>query len=357
MNQDIFIRKEGKVGRITLQRPKALNALTYEMCLAIENAMVQWLEESNVELVMIDAEGDRAFCAGGDVAKLYTNSKDGNLDYGREFWSDEYRLNAFIANYPIPYIAIMDGIVMGGGVGISAHGSDRIVTERSMIAMPECAIGLVPDVGGNYILANAPGHIGEYLSITGYRMGPGDAVLAGFADVQVASSDIKALKAKLCETADLAVIANYGSPPDIPALNEHQEKIEKHFSKASAIDCLQSLEAEEDEWSKKTASLIRRACPLSVACAYDLVRLVREKSSIEEALELEHRFTYRSISHGEMIEGIRAQVIDKDKAPKWKTPTLEEVTQTQIDSMLAPLEKTNANIRLTKQPQRMKETI
>jgi len=204
--------------------------------------------------------------------------------------------------------------------------------------MPECAIGLVPDVGGNHILAKAPRHLGEYLAMTGHRMNSGDAVLSGFADIQVTSSSLENLKTDLSQSGDLAIIAKYGGPPDAPILMDHLHKIKEHFSKDSALECVQSLEAQEDdEWCAKTAKLIRRACPLSVACAFELVRLARATSSIEEVLELEYRFTYRSISDGDMIEGIRAQIIDKDRTPNWKTPTLEEVTREQMDAMLAPL--------------------
>jgi len=181
---EIHIRVVNGVGRITLNRPKALNALSYEMCVAIEDALDEWVEGGEVKLIVIDAEGDRAFCAGGDIADLYERGMAGDFEFGQKFWADEYRLNAKIANLSIPYVALMDGITMGGGVGISAHGSDRLVTERSMIAMPECGIGLVPDVGGSYLLAKAPGHLGEFLAMTGYRMNAGDAVLAGFAGVQ-----------------------------------------------------------------------------------------------------------------------------------------------------------------------------
>lgn len=337
MEQDIHIYEQGSVGRVTLMRPQALNALTHDMGLKIEEALITWLEKPEIELVMIDAQGERAFCAGGDVAELYEKSKSGNFEYGRTFWRDEYRLNALIKNYTIPYIAFMDGITMGGGVGISAHGSDRIVTENSLVAMPECTIGLVPDVGGNLILANAPNHLGEFLGMSGYRMNSGDAVLAGFADIQVASNELDALKSEICEEADLSVISKYGSPPDTPSLSRHLQKIEKHFSKETAIDCLLSLEGDPSDWCQKIAGLIRKACPLAVACAFELVRQSRMASTIEEVLKLEYRFTYRSMSDGEMIEGIRAQIIDKDRKPNWKFKRLEDVPSERIEAMLAPL--------------------
>jgi enoyl-CoA hydratase/carnithine racemase len=337
LEDDIQIRVVGKTGRITLTRPRALNALTYEMCLAIEAALDEWASGDEVELVVIDAQGDRAFCAGGDVAQLYETGKAGDYSHGRKFWADEYRLNAKLANYPIAYVAIMDGITMGGGVGISAHGSDRIVTERTRIAMPECAIGLVPDVGGSFILSRAPGFLGEYLAMTGYRMGPGDGIFAGFADAQMESSKKADLITRLENTADLSVLGGFAGPGDAPALASHLDKINRHFGGKSAIEVVHSLEDEETPWAEETAGLIRRSCPLSVACAFEMIRQVRNVSTIEEALTIEYRFTSRSVSHGEFIEGVRAQIVDKDRNPNWQTARLEDVTKGQIRTMLAPL--------------------
>ncbi|MEL7428671.1 MAG: enoyl-CoA hydratase/isomerase family protein, partial [Pseudomonadota bacterium] len=171
---DIHIRVSGMAGRITLTRPQALNAMTYDMCMEIGEALSDWEANDAVKLVIIDAEGERSFCSGGDIADLYATGKAGDFAYGRKFWADEYRVNAQIRNYPKPFVAIMDGIVMGGGVGISAHGSHRIVTENTLFAMPECGIGLVPDVGGNWLLSRAPGHVGEYLATTGARLKAAD---------------------------------------------------------------------------------------------------------------------------------------------------------------------------------------
>lgn len=334
---DIHIRVVGKVGRITLTRPYALNAMTYEMCLAIEDALDRWVEQDEIALVVIDAEGDRAFCSGGDIAELYKTGLEKEYSYGRKFWADEYRLNAKLANYPINYVALMDGITMGGGVGISAHGSDRIVTERSIVAMPECTIGLIPDVGGSFILSRAPGFLGEYLAMTGYRMNAGDCVIAGFGDVQVDNQDISALIEALENTGDISVLSKFAKPADTPTLDHHHEAIDFHFSQDSAIACLKSLESDDSAWAKDTVKLIRRGCPLSVACAFEVIRKARALDSIEEVLGLEYRFTSRSMSDGEFIEGVRAQIIDKDRNPQWETPTLEAVTDEQIATMLAPL--------------------
>lgn len=312
------------------------------MVIAIEDALDRWTE-SDLEIVVIDGAGERAFCAGGDIAELYESGKRENFEFGRKFWADEYRLNAKIANYPLPYVAVIDGIAMGGGVGVSAHGSDRIVTERTIIAMPECGIGLIPDIGGSFILSRAPGHLGEYLAMTGYRMTPGDAVLAGFADIQIAAAEIPELIEKLEATADLAVLGEFAGPADPPALGEYLSEIDRHFGKASALECIKSLEAETSDWARETAAQIRRGCPLSIACAFRTVRDARNVETVEAALRHEYRFTFRSMSKGELIEGIRAQIIDKDRRPNWRIGTLEEVTEADIDAMLAPLGERELN--------------
>lgn len=341
--EDILIFRQGRAGRITLARPQALNALTYDMLSAIESTLLEWRDDPSISIVIIDAQGEKAFCAGGDVEHLYNTGKAGNFEFGRQFWTDEYRLNALIAEYPKPYIAFMQGFVMGGGVGISCHGSHRIVCDSTRIAMPECAIGLVPDVGGNYLLANAPGHLGEYLAITGDRMGPGDAVFAGFADYVIPSEDWDDLKEALCATGYPALIASSAIQPEMSELEELREVVDSIFSAKSALDVVRTLKTMNAPWAVKALKAIRRGCPISVACAFELVRMARSASSIREVLDLELRFTWRSMSHGEFIEGVRAQIIDKDRTPAWETASLEEIRAQQIEEMLAPLEEKQLN--------------
>ncbi len=339
LSDDIHIRKEGRAGRITLTRPKALNALTWDMAMAIEQALTEWSGDDSVALVVIDAEGDKAFCAGGDVQELYEHGMAGDYDYGRKFWTDEYRLNAMIADYEKPYVALMQGFVMGGGVGIACHGSHRIVCETTQIAMPECGIGLVPDVGGSFLLARSPWKFGEYLGLTGTRMATADAIHAGFADLFVPRENWPALISKLCETGSTSAIAEFAQATEPSALAELTAEVNRFFGHESALECVQALEAEESEWARKAAQTIRRGCPLSVACAFELIAMSREVASVREALDLELRFTWRSQSHGEFVEGVRAQVIDKDRKPQWHTARLEDVTPRMIAAMLAPLER------------------
>lgn len=331
---DINIRKTGRAGRITLNRPEALNALSYEMALAIEAALDEWAIDPSVELVVIDAAGDKAFCAGGDIQEMYDTAKAGNFEYGRKFWRDEYRMNAKLFNFPKPYVALMQGFTMGGGVGISCHGSHRIVCENSQIAMPECGIGLVPDVGGSLLLARAPGHLGEYLGCTAVRMDAGNAIYAGFADYYIPRAAWPALIEAL-EGGNLEAIDKAALPAPEASLKAAQSEIDRSFNGRTVADIIRGSTG--SDWAKKTEKSLRRNCPLSVECTLELIRRVRGVDTIEGALGLEYRFTYRSASDGDFVEGIRAAIIDKDRNPQWHPATLEAVTPLNISKMLMPL--------------------
>ncbi len=336
---EIHIRKEGRAGRITLDRPKALNALTYEMALAIEAALDQWRDDDAVALVIIDAVGDKAFCAGGDIQKLYDTGRAGDFAYGRTFWADEYRLNAKIAEYPKPYVALMQGFVMGGGVGISCHGSHRIVCESTQIAMPECGIGLVPDVGGSLLLARAPGRLGEYLGCTGSRMGPDDAIFAGFADSYVPQVNWPGLIATLVETGDIAAIAAQSEAPPQGAMRDRMTDINAHFGGETLSDIVTSLRGDDSEFAVATLKTMTRNAPLSMACAVEMIhRLNGPTADIRRALGLEYRFTWRAMQDGDFLEGIRAAIIDKDRNPTWKHD-LATLPAVAVSQMLLPLGK------------------
>ncbi len=331
---DIHIRTTAKAGRITLNRPEALNALSYEMALAVEAALDDWAEDPSIELVIIDAAGDKAFCAGGDIQEMYDTAKAGNFEYGRKFWRDEYRMNAKLFNFPKPYVAFMQGFTMGGGVGISCHGSHRIVCENSQIAMPECGIGLVPDVGGSLLLARAPGHLGEYLGCTAARMDAGNAIYAGFADYYIERAAWPALIEAL-EAGDLEAIERAALPAPEANLKAEQAEIDGSFNGSTVADIIRGFKG--SEWEQKTDKSLRRNCPLSVECTLELVRRVRGLGTIEQALGMEYRFTFRSASEGDFVEGIRAAIIDKDRNPQWQPATLEAVTPLNISKMLMPL--------------------
>ncbi|MDW4548105.1 enoyl-CoA hydratase/isomerase family protein [Defluviimonas sp. D31] len=334
---EIRIRKEGRAGRITLDRPKALNALTYGMCLEIDGALKAWVDDPAVALLLIDAEGERAFCAGGDIAEMYATGTRGDWSYGRRFWSDEYRMNARIDAFAKPVVSFLQGFTMGGGVGVGCHGSHRIVGETSQIAMPECGIGLVPDVGGSFLLAQAPGRLGEYLGTTGARMGPADAILAGFADRFVPEADWPALKAELIESGDAGRIDTRTATPPAGRLAALQAEIDALFAGETAGDIARALNAAEGEVATEARKAFGRAAPLSVACTVEILHRLRAAPAMRAALELEYRFTYRSMEHADFLEGIRAAIIDKDRNPRWRHESAEAVPAAEVAKMLMPL--------------------
>ncbi len=333
---DIDIRKDGRAGRITLTRPGALNALTYEMVLQIERALDDW-RDTDVALVLLDAEGDKAFCAGGDIAEMYASGMRGDYAYGRQFWRDEYRLNAKIFEYPKPVVSLLQGFTMGGGVGVGCHGSHRIVGESSQIAMPECGIGLVPDVGGSLMLARAPGVTGAYLGLTAFRMGAADAIYAGFADHFIAQDDWPALTDALVQ-GDLGAVTRLRATPAPGTLPGLQPLITQHFAKASLAEIAAGLEAKTD-FARDTLKAMTRNAPMAMACCLGILKALEGDTTIRDALEMEYRYTHRAMAQGDFIEGIRAAIIDRDRQPKWTHASLSEVTDAQVRDMLAPLGK------------------
>ena len=334
MTEEISIRTEGRAGRITLSRPQALNALTPGMVHAIDAALAAWAGDGDIDLVVIDGAGDRAFCAGGDIAGVYRSGRRGDFASGARFWADEYRLNARIAGFPKPYVALMHGFVMGGGVGVSAHGSHRIVCETTQLAMPECMIGLVPDVGATDLLARAPGRLGEFAGLSGHRMGPGDAIRAGFADSFVPASRWPELLAALAAGGNPAIVADFTEPPPEAALAGLQEAIDDAFE-ATDLAAL-SARLETSDWGHALLRNLKRQCPLSMACTLDLIRAARRDPGVGKALAREYRFTSRAASDGELLEGIRAAVIDKDRNPVWRDD-MDSLRPEEVAAMLAPL--------------------
>jgi enoyl-CoA hydratase len=334
---DVLIRTEGPAGRITLNRPKALNALTPDMCRAIDAALRAWRDDAGVAIVLIDAEGDRAFCAGGDIAEVYRTGIAGDFAMARDFWRDEYRMNARIDEYPKPVVSFLQGFTMGGGVGLGCHGSHRIVGESSQVAMPECTIGLAPDVGGSFILARANGlrpGFGAWIGATGLRLGPGDAILVGFADAFAPEETWPDLKARIVQT---------GAPPEDlppapePAILADWERMSAHFDKPTPAETVAALAADRSDPARRALAAIRHNAPLATAAHLELLRRLGPAPTLREALRTEYRYTWRSIAQGDFLEGIRALIIDKDKSPRWVHDRIEDVTAEEVDAMLAPL--------------------
>ena len=335
---DIETRIEGRAGRITFARPKALNALSHDMALAIEAALDAWRDDPAVALILIDAEGERAFCAGGDIAQMYAAGMAGDYDGPRRFWRDEYRMNAKIAEYPKPIVALMQGFVMGGGVGVGCNAAIRVVGETSQVAMPESGIGLVPDVGGSLLLARAPGHAGEYLALTAARMNAADAVFAGFADHFVPEAEWAALTARLVETGDADAVATAARPAPDGVLSAEAATIDRLFAGDTLADIRAALAGAEGTLAEKALKAVDRNSPLSMACGMEMLRRLRAPgTTIRDSLALEYRFTYRAIPEADFLEGVRAQIIDKDRNPRWRHAAPAEVTADEVAHMLAPL--------------------
>lgn len=336
MTQDILTEKRGHAGIVTFNRPQALNALSHGMSIRLEQALDAWAADPAVAVVMIRAEGARAFCAGGDVAAIYHAGRAGDIDSGRAFWRDEYRMNAKIAEFPKPLVAFMQGFVMGGGVGVGGNANHRIVGETTQIAMPETQIGLVPDVGGSRLLSAAPGYLGEYLGLTGTRLGPGDALLTRFADHYVAESDWPALQQLLIDTGDARHLANAIAPAPEAPLAALRAEIDAAFSAPDLPAILARLEESGTPFAQATLSTLARMSPLSLALTLALIRAVRGRD-IRRALETEFRITARAVEQADFLEGVRAQLIDKDRQPRWRHATAAEVDPAEVAGFLAPL--------------------
>lgn len=339
MTAEVLIRREGRAGRITLNRPQALNALTLGMVREIWTAMQAWLDDADIELVLLDGAGERAMCAGGDVRWLYETRSHGSAD-ARTFWREEYRLNALIARYPKPYVAFMDGIVMGGGIGLSAHGRHRIVTERSQLAMPETSIALIPDVGGTWLLSRTPAEVGVYLGLTGERMRGAGTIFAGFADVFVPSARLGELAESLAKASASQVdtiIKDHAGQPPASELAQQSETIQRAFRFDTVEEIIAELERMDNDWARKRLAELATKSPLSLKLTLAAIRNARKLSSLEEALNVEYRLCVRLFEHGEFLEGVRALIVDKDRKPDWRPPRVEEVRREQVEEWLSPL--------------------
>jgi enoyl-CoA hydratase len=334
---DIHLRREGRVGLVTLDRPKALNALTWPMVRAMTASLAAWREDPEIEAVVVEGAGERGLCAGGDVRWLYDIRQTAPHD-ALAFWREEYRLNAEIARYPKPYVAFMHGIVMGGGVGISAHGRHRIVCETTEIAMPETTIGLVPDVGGTLLLARAQGHLGIYLGLTGTRMSGSDAIQAGFADTYVSRARWPALRAALIGGVDPidTIIDEAAEPVPVSPLAEARALIDRLFAGATLADIEAALLTSADPRATGARRDLAMRSPKALALTLEAIRRARALTSIEQALLQEYRLVARLYEDGEFIEGVRALIVDKDKAPKWRPARIDEVGPAMVEAFFAP---------------------
>jgi enoyl-CoA hydratase len=335
---DLIVRREGAAGIIRLNRPKAINAVTLEMFRGIDKALDQFEADPAIGLILLEGAGDRGLCAGGDIRALYDSSR-ANGDLGKILWREEYILNARIARFPKPYVAFMDGIVMGGGVGLSAHGAHRVVTDRTKLAMPEVGLGFFPDVGGTFLLARSPGEIGAYFGLTGQTMNGPDAIYARFADAVVPSRRLAALRETLVKlragvTSDevKAAIGGFATGEAAGPVAAIQSQIDRWFAHDRMGDIVAALQSDGSELAQATLKTLNEKSPRGMVVTLKLLRLGRRSSSLEECLVREYRAALEVFRSDDFREGVRAAVIDKDRSPRWSPSRVEDVTP----EMLAP---------------------
>ncbi|MDR3538325.1 MAG: enoyl-CoA hydratase/isomerase family protein [Acetobacteraceae bacterium] len=327
----VITRRDGRVGRILLNRPKALNALDLDMIHALSRALLAWRDEPHVHAVVIEGAGDRAFCAGGDIRALRDGQLSGNRAAVDAFFTEEYALNLLIADYPKPYIALIDGFCMGGGIGVSVHSPHRVATEHAMFAMPETAIGFFPDIGATYFLPRLPGQLGVYLGLTGLRTTGADAVYAGFATHYTPRAQLPALSAALAEQG-LAALAQFAAPLPPFTLAADRAAIDHCFGADSVPEIMRRLEAEDGAWTGPVVKAMRQVSPSALAWTLKALRRGADLT-LKQALAAEFALTKTAMVHPDFAEGVRAMVVDKDRQPKWQPARIEDVDPVSIDAM------------------------
>ncbi len=335
MTAEIILEKRGPLGIITLNRPRALNSLSTGMCRLLDEALITWAEDEAVKAVIIQGAGDKAFCAGGDVKTLAENSPDDH-HLAMEFFATEYVMNSRIYHFPKPYIALLDGITMGGGVGVSVHGSHRIVTERCLFAMPESAIGLIPDVGGSYFMPRLPGRLGLYLGLSGARLRGADILYAGIGTAYMPSGRIEEFITALAATdiedaGDVdRVIASFAEDPGAAPLDEFRDLIDAAFSEESLEEIFDHLGAIDHNWAGKTLAKLEKMSPVSMKVIMEQIRR-GANLDFNDAMKMEYRIVSHIVSYqSDFYEGVRAVLIDKDQNPAWNPSTVGEVTDDMV---------------------------
>jgi len=334
----VIVTVEGRVGRLTLNRPQALHALTTNMCELMTAALVAWRSDPDIDLVLLDHSGDRGFCAGGDIRMLAESGAGDGVD-ARAFFHTEYRLNHLLFEYPKPVVVVMDGITLGGGVGLAMPARYRVATERTTFAMPETGIGLFPDVGGGWFLPRMPGHIGLWLALTGARIKAADCELVGIATDFIPADQIAGLKAAILadpeavETHLTTLEGDAGRPP----LSAHQDEIDRHFGRDSVEAIIASLKAAGTDWAEAQLATLAAKSPQTLKVAFEQLKRGGAAVDFADHMAMEYRIGARVVQMHDFIEGVRAVIIDKDNAPAWKPAALEGVTDDLLASIFATL--------------------
>ena len=346
VSEELIVENRRGVGHLLLNRPKALNAVTRDQVRALHARLDAWAADESVQAVLIEGEGEKAFSAGGDIRAIYDARQNGDREFLYGFYYDEYRCNRAIFRFPKPYIALMDGVVMGGGVGISIHGSHRISTERMVFAMPETGVGLFPDVGGSHFLPRCPGEVGTYLGLTGVRIRPGDALYAGLTTHHVTTDRLPDLRQALTEadysTDALAaatwILDNFHVDAGASHLAEHREAIDRCFCFNTVEEILDALHAEDSEFARKTLDVLAGKSPTSLKVTLRQLR-AGKAVDFETSMQMEYRLATRFMEGHDFFEGVRALIVDKDQNPQWRPDTLAAVEPTEVDAYFKPLEE------------------
>ncbi|MCU1478813.1 MAG: caiD 3 [Subtercola sp.] len=333
---EVIFEKRGRLGLITLNRPRAINALNHSMVKAIAAMLTEWRDDDSVATVAITGSGERGLCAGGDIVSIYRDASSGDISGTVQFWRDEYALNMLIATYPKPYVAVMDGIVLGGGIGVSAHGSHRIVTERSKLGMPETGIGFVPDVGGTWLLSHAPGEFGTYVALTAGSVNGADAIAMGLADWWLPSASIPQLLEALERRDASEVVLLLATEPPESALVAEQEWIDRAFAFDSVTAIVDALQASSVAAARDAAATVSAKSPTALAVTLESLRRAKNLG-LAETIEQEFRVSLRAVVAHDLVEGVRAQVIDKDRNPKWRPADFADVDTVSVAAYFAPL--------------------
>jgi enoyl-CoA hydratase len=340
-SDEVLTRVDGTVGLITLNRPQAINSLNQHMVEALRAVLTDWASDDAVSAVVLSGAGERGLCAGGDVVSIYHSARKDGVE-ARRFWRDEYLLNAQVADFPKPYVALMDGIVMGGGVGVSAHANTRVVTDTSKIAMPEVGIGFIPDVGGTFLLSRAPGGLGLHAALTGAPFSGADAIAMGFADHYVPHDDLEAFTRAIIADGVQSALAEHAIEPPPSELAAQHRWMDECYAGDTVEDIVANLHGHDTgpgpALPQDAADLIGTRSPISLSVTLEAVRRAAKLETVKDVLIQDYRVSSASLRSHDLVEGIRAQLIDKDRKPKWSPATLAAVTAADVEAYFAPVD-------------------
>ncbi|KZS73571.1 3-hydroxyisobutyryl-CoA hydrolase [Mycobacterium kansasii] len=336
-SDEVLTRVDGGVGLITLNRPKSINSLNQTMVDLLSTVLIRWERDDEVRAVVVSGAGERGLCAGGDVVAVYHSARKDGVE-ARRFWRAEYLMNGQIGRFSKPYVALMDGIVMGGGVGVGAHGDVRVVTDTSKVAMPEVGIGFIPDVGGVYLLSRAPGALGLHAALTGAPFSGADAIAMGFADHYVPHADLDAFRAAITSDGVASALAHHTVEPPPSELAAQRDWIDECYTGDTVAEIVAKLRDHGAQPAKDAAELIATRSPIALSVTLEAVRRAAAMETLEDVLVQDYRVSSASLRSHDLVEGIRAQLIDKDRKPKWSPAALAEITKADVAAYFEPVD-------------------